>query len=66
MDTVPVCDGKRESGHLKRFFLFLLVDAQGLVQVTTLHIEPYRSEPERLKPCRERVRLQSLFCMYRI
>ena len=29
MDAVRVCDGKRGTGHLKRFFLFLLVDAQG-------------------------------------
>ena len=28
MDAVPVCDGERGTGHLKRFFLFLLVDAQ--------------------------------------
>src|SRR5260370_42262903 len=29
MDAVAVCDGKRRTGHFKRFFLFLLVDAQG-------------------------------------
>src|ERR1700733_7444067 len=28
MDAVPVCDGQRGTGHLKRFSLFLLVDAQ--------------------------------------
>jgi len=29
MDAVPVCDGKKGTGYLKRFFLFLLVDVQG-------------------------------------
>ncbi len=36
MDAVPVCDGN--TGHVKRFFLFLLVDVQrmcrGLVSET--------------------------------
>jgi hypothetical protein len=34
MDAAPVCDGKRKSEHLKRFFLFLPVDAQGSRKVT--------------------------------
>ena len=31
---MPVCYGKSGIGHLKQFFLFLLVDAQGFLQGT--------------------------------
>jgi hypothetical protein len=34
---VPVCDGKEGPGHLKRFFTFLVVDAQGSCKLIVFH-----------------------------
>jgi hypothetical protein len=55
MDAVPVCDGQRGTGHLKRFFLFLLVDAQELLKRSVPINGMSRCfGPERLLPMKNR------------